>query len=290
MKKSIFEYDNYREFLRDTLEARKRSNPGFSIRNFARRSGFKAHSYVVRILQGKKDLSSDGIARVAHALKLNREEAAFFGSLVKLNQAKTSSDRQIFALEILSQRSYRKLHPLGESQYNYLSTWYYVVIRELVDLPEFEENYEWIARQVLPPITASQAKRAMDELIQVGLLERRPDGRLAQVTSLLSTPNEVTSSAVVQYHRSMLKLASEAIDRVARENRDITAQTIGISKQTARKIKEMLQDFRKQTMELVSQEQGAEVIYQLNFQLFPVSAIPPSTAPGATTETAEEPT
>ena len=56
-KPIIFKYDNYREFLKAVFEYKKQSDRSFSIRNFARLAGFKAHSFVVGILQGKKDLS-----------------------------------------------------------------------------------------------------------------------------------------------------------------------------------------------------------------------------------------
>ena len=81
-----------------------------------------------------------------------------------LNQAGTVEEKQKYASELLKSRVYRKIHPLSESQYNYFGQWYFVLIRELVGLPGFKEDYDWISKQIIYPITPAEAKRAMDEL------------------------------------------------------------------------------------------------------------------------------
>src|SRR5438270_803345 len=73
--KTIFEYDDYRKFLRDYFTARKEKNSHFSFRLFARIAGFKAHSFVILVLQGKTDLSEGSVDKFLKGLKLHRENS-----------------------------------------------------------------------------------------------------------------------------------------------------------------------------------------------------------------------
>lgn len=273
-EKSVFEYENYREFLRDEFAARKREDKKFSYRFFARLVGIQAHSFVIRVVQGKVDLSSETIDKFARGLKLNKEETAFFRSLVRFNQAKSTEEKSRFAREILTSRAYRKINPLVESQYRFYSNWYYTPIRELVCLPDFKEDHEWIASKVIPAISPREAKRALDELLALGLLKRNESGRLVQTSSIIATEDEVSSAAIAQYHREMMKLAGESIDRFPREERAIMAQTFGVSEEGAMKIKDMIRRFRREIFEVVAQEREATSVFQLNIHLFPL-ALPP---------------
>jgi uncharacterized protein (TIGR02147 family) len=50
-EKSIFEYDNYRAFLKDSYEAAKARDPKFSFRFFARLAGFKSSATLKRVME-----------------------------------------------------------------------------------------------------------------------------------------------------------------------------------------------------------------------------------------------
>ncbi len=142
-------------------------------------------------------------------------------------------------------RSYRKVNPLKESQFRFYDNWFYPPIRELVCLDDFQEDPEWIAKKVVPAISVHEAKRALEDLILLGFLKHNEAGRLVQAESIISTEDEVTSSAIAQYHREMMKLASESIDRIPREQRAIMSQTFGVSIAGAQKIKDIIQRFRQ---------------------------------------------
>jgi uncharacterized protein (TIGR02147 family) len=221
-------------------------------------------------MDGQRNLTSEGIEKFSRALKLRKAEAAFFRNLVGLNQAKTTEEKERFAREVLRSESFRKIHPLFESQFNFYAFWYCAAIRELVGLPDFKEDPAWIARRLVPPILPREAKIALEELQKLGLIQRNASGKLVQAHSKISTQDEVSSSSVAHYHREMMRLASESINRFPRESRAIMGQTLGISRATAGRVKEAIQRFRQEIFEMVSEAEETEVIYQLNFQLFPL--------------------
>ena len=88
-KKSIFEYDNYRDFLRAYYLSAKAENKNFSFRYFSRISGFKSSNFLNLVMKGKSNISIDSIDRLVQAMKLNKEESTFFKNLVHFNQSET---------------------------------------------------------------------------------------------------------------------------------------------------------------------------------------------------------
>jgi uncharacterized protein (TIGR02147 family) len=271
--KSIFEYDNYRTYLKDYYANAKAKGRKFSLQYFSNLMGFSAKSFFKHVMDGHRNLSDDSIERVVKALKLAKEEALHFRNLVQFNQATSSEERERYSIEILRSKGYRQMHPLKESQLHYFQNWYYVVVRELINLPTFKEDPEWIAAHTLPPITPRQAREALEELSKLGLIRRDESGKLVQETAIVTTADEVTSALLARYHREFMKKASESIDLVPRESRDISSVTFRVSEATARKFKEKVQKFRKELAEEASRDSHPKAIFQLNLQLFPVTQL-----------------
>lgn len=236
-------------------------------------AGFKSRSVLRQVMAGERNIAADSIDKFVKGLGLNNEEAKFFRNLVLLNQSKSPERRQYYAGEIFKLKSYRKANPLRESQFNYFNHWYFVVIRELAYLPNFKNDPEWIANQINPPISVGEAKYAVEELLKLGFLIRK-GGNLVPSEGWLTTTDEVTSSAIAAYHRSLIKLGAESMERFPRDVRDISGQTFAVSLKTAKTLKEMIQVFRKEIERVVSKEtpdSSPDAVYQLNFQLFPVA-------------------
>jgi uncharacterized protein (TIGR02147 family) len=165
-------------------------------------------------MEGKRNLSPESIERFTEALQLGKKEAAFFRVLVHLNQARTVGEKKIYAEQLMQFRPFRYIHPLKQDQYRYYTDWYNVAIREMTTLPEFSEDPAWIARCLVPPISPRQAQKALDLLLQLGLLKRDESGCLVQTDAFVSTGDEVASISVANYHRTMIQKGSEALDRV----------------------------------------------------------------------------
>jgi uncharacterized protein (TIGR02147 family) len=267
---SVYDYDNYRTYLRDYYAIAKSRNSKFSLRYLARIAGFKSFSFLRGVMQGKKNLSGESIAKLTKALKLNKEETRFFTNLVIFSQSTSAEEKQARALALTRSRTYRKIHPLSEAQHLFYSRWYLSALRELPGLPEFKEDPAWIAQKLRRKITTREAKKALEVLQKLGLLERAPDGSLRRSTPLISTPDEVTASFAIRIHQQFLELADHSMRTVDRKKRDISAMTLGMSLQTVRQLKSMIQEFRKEVTRVVAQDSQVETVYQLNLQLFPL--------------------
>lgn len=270
-KRSIFEYKNYREFLRDRFEELKQSNKKFSYRYFSKEAGFRSQSVLKQVMNGQINIAPKSIEKYVKALKLNNEEAFYFEHLVLLNQAKTPEETTLHAEEILKSRKFKELYPLSEFQMNYFRNWYYVPVRELVGLQGFREDPQWMAKVIQPSIKPEEVQKALFDLEQLKLITRDGSGRLVQSHQDVSTGDTVISELVRSYHREMIKKGAEAIDLYARHLRDITAVVLSVSNQDLPELKSIISQFRKNIMKLAAQNMNRNQLYQLNIQFFPLT-------------------
>ena len=269
----VFGYLDYREFLRDAYRDLKASQRGFSYRSFARRAGMSSPNFLKLVIDGKRNLGAQSVEQFANALGLGTQERAFFRELVAFNQAATAAEKNERFERIGSYRQHRKVTRLERSLFEYLSRWYYPAVRELVSCQGFVDDPQWIAERLQPPITVTQARKAIDLLLRLGLLQRTDDGRLVQGEQLLSTGPEVRSLAIGNFHRQMMERAAAAIETVHREKREISGVTVALSQEGFDMFKQKIQALRAELLELSAREKASTRVVQFNFQAFPLADI-----------------
>ena len=90
---SIFDYTDYRLFLRDFYEAKKEQNPAITHRSIAEKVGFKSSGFFTQVLQGKSNISDEMADNFASFCKLKKQERAFFKTMVAFNQARKHAEK-----------------------------------------------------------------------------------------------------------------------------------------------------------------------------------------------------
>jgi uncharacterized protein (TIGR02147 family) len=271
---SVYEFLDYRAYLRDFYAAKKAASRGFSYRVFSKRAGVASPNYLKLVIEGKRSLSTKMATRFAQACGLDADAQRYFGHLVAFNQAKNTVERAQAYDKLTSFQRYRQAHKLDIAHAAYYSDWFMPAIRELVAARHFREDPEWIADQLVPPISPLQAQRALDTLCELGLLVRNEDGKLQQADELVSTGPETRGLHIVAFHQAMTKRAMEAIDLVPAPERDISSLTLCLGKGGLKELKERLQRIRRELLELSAMQTDPEQVVQVNFQLFPLTRAP----------------
>ncbi len=188
----IFEYENYRCFLKDYFAFSKQQLPQFSYRYFSHKAGFSSPNFLKLVMDGKRNLSPQSIEQFCKAFKFSVIESEFFSYLVHFNQAQDEAQKILWAQKILKCKGLQKIHPLRQAEYAYYARWYSIPIREMILLKNFKEDAVWIARQFQPALTKEQVEQALENLLQLGMIQRDAQGRLVQVVcdpDLIWTPN-----------------------------------------------------------------------------------------------------
>lgn len=272
-KVSVFEYMDYREFLRDWYHQAKKTRPGFSFRNFARRAGFKSTNFFKLVMDGDRNLTQKSLSKFLLGLNLNKQEQDFFSNLVFFNQCKSHKEKNIYYERLIQSRKFSQLKPISKDQYDYCSNWYHAVIRELVAHPDFDGSADWLAQNISPEITSAQAEKSLQLLANLGFIKRAPDDKWEQSTPLVSTGAEVASIALFNFHKNLLDLSKEALENIDAAKRDISAVTLGINSERIPLLKEKIQQFRQDILKFVSADERPNTVVWLNIQMFPATQI-----------------
>ncbi len=269
---SVYEYVDYRAFMRDHYAECKKVMPQYSFRFLARRAGFTSSNFIKLVMDGQRNLGPQAIEKVAKALKLDEEAAQFFETLVNLNQANTVAERNRAFERVAANRRFRAAKKLDGPLFDYLAHWYYPAVRELAARPDFQEDPAWVAKTLMPEIEPRQAKAALKNLENLGLLVRDANQRLVRGEASLTTGHEVRSVVVPAYHLQMIERAGQSVTAVPPEERDVSALTVCIREGSLADVKARIRRFREELMDRCDTETEPERVYQLCVQFFPLSA------------------
>jgi uncharacterized protein (TIGR02147 family) len=270
----IFTYSDSRLFLKDYYDEQKKAHPSFSYQFFANKAGLKSKTFIYKVITGQKTLSKGAVFAVAQAMGLKKKEIEYFEAMVHFSQAKSEREREFYFNHLQTFGKDHASTQIRQNQFTYFSKWYYPAIRELVTFLDFKNDYKILARSLNPPITTTQAKNAVRLLLDLGLIKRTPSGRYCQTDKSITTGDEVQSLAVATFQKENLRLAAESIDRHKRQLRDISTLTVGISEAGFQRVTEEVAACRKRLAEIVEKDDPVDRVYQINFQVFPLSTPP----------------
>ncbi|MBF0430753.1 MAG: TIGR02147 family protein [Fibrobacteria bacterium] len=276
-KPIIYQYLDYRKYLSDYYNTAKNSDNPVSFRDFATLAGVKAPNFLQWLIEGKRNLANKTIPGVISALELSPSDGEYFKLLVLFNQSKTVDAKKKYFEQLVNIRKVMKIPPLEEMQLEHYSAWYNEAIRELLNHYQFNPNEKWayrkLGKQLCPAISEKQARSAIKQMLKLGLLKTDSNGFIVQSQKFISTGDEVQSFMVRTFHQTMIKLAEEAQDRHPKETRDVSSLTMSISDNCFELIKKETQEFRKRLMEHIKMDKDPDNVYQMNFQLFPLTPI-----------------
>lgn len=266
----VLQYTNYRVYLHDYYEARKAESPLFSLRYFAKKSGLSSHAHLKLIMDGKRNVTKGTVVRMIQGLELTDVRAAYFENLVFFNQAKSDDEKAFYYKKLLKTALGSRLHKLSEAQFRIFTEWYHTVIREMIELKDFNAAPEWISWHLGGTVSTDQVTESLKLLTTLGLISKTANG-YRQTDSLLTTDDEVRGLLVREYHRRMLDAAKAALTEVPAENRDISAVSFAIRRKDFPALKKHLQLMRKELLDFSCEPGTGEEVVQVNIQLFPLT-------------------
>jgi uncharacterized protein (TIGR02147 family) len=270
---SVFDYTDYRLFLRDYYTWAKLNRRGFSHRSFLADAGMAGPTYLKRVMEGLHDLTRTSVPKFAKALQLVSTEAEYFDALVGFNQATTPAEKDRHFKRLMEIRPARSQTTLERTQYDYYEHWYNIAIREMLAFLPYKNNAGAFARLLTPAVPPGKVKKAIDLLQSLGLLTQTPEGLRAS-KALLKTDPSMESLFLPRFHQSMAKLGLEALDRFGKNERYFSGTTVSISEETYEVVVEKIRALRRDILEHVQADPSPKRVYHLNMQMFPLTSGP----------------
>jgi uncharacterized protein (TIGR02147 family) len=266
---NIYQFLDYREFMRAYFQQEKLEDQSFSLRTFLSKVSHSLSSsgLLSAVLKGTRNLSPALRLRFSQVMGLKDKEAQYFNLLVQFNQAKSMEEKNHF-FQQLSRFRESKAKTVSDGQYGLYSKWYYLVVWCYFGLDKNEKNPLAIAKKIKPHISAAQVEDAIDKLLQLKLIKKTANG-YAPSENHVTTEKEVQDMVANRHHKEFIQMAGAMVDAIPPSRRQYNTLVFSVSKESFEIVKERMETFQEELREILDRDKKENMICTLSMQLYP---------------------
>jgi len=269
---AIWDFGDYRAFIKAILEHWKSTRKQFSLRWFADRAGFSSHSFVGLVIAGKRNLGPDGVEKIGRIFKMKGPSLEYFRTLVRHNQAETAKEREETLEAMKKARGARDAKRLERDHWRYYDRWETPVVRELATWSKPGVDPVKLGEMFVPPLKAERVRESLELLQEIGLLRKEGDTWVTDdaVLSAIDVPGQVLREARTQY---MLR-SIEAAERLPATDRHASWAVLSASRKTLDEVFRLLDEARQNCLAEAVADPEVDGVYVVSLQAFPIARIP----------------
>lgn len=274
------EYTDYRQYLKDVYEFRRATEStgirAYSYSTFSAAADIKSPNYLKLIIEGRRNLSEDMIARFARALRLNRNEADEFRALVFYGQAASPLERNQHLKVLADIRAQRAVEAgqINAASLEKVPSWIGWVLYAMADQANVDFDPQVLQSLFRVKTNADDIRRSLLKLLDSGELARSEDGQLVKGRDLIESPQDLPVALIRQLQAELIYLGIESLFRDSPKEREFGAMTVAMTEEEFNQVRFELRQLRKRLQRdiLVKRKVSkGDRVYQLNVQLFPVT-------------------
>lgn len=280
--KTIVEYEDYRDFILDKLQERKKKSKVFSFQLISSKLG-TTKSYLKLVVDKKRQISLEKVVPICKLFKLTDFELQYFIFLYLKNIVKDQVVKTFFEHILKSYRAYEREPPRHESStvvkddINYLfRNWVSMAIMGLADFHNYEHTPEWIQKMLGGPqiISLLQVRRSMDMLVEKKFLIREKSAWRPQTNRFVS---DLEPFDIEDFQRFKIGLnrAALSLDYVGKSmlHRPSRYQMhyLTLDEQSLEKVMKLYDQFEKKIIKISHQVEKANRVVFVSNNIFCVS-------------------
>ncbi len=265
---SIFEFSNYREFLRSYVRSLPKSGHG-ELTRIASHLRIST-TMLSQILSGQRDFNTDQAFELSEYLQLTEIETDYLYLLVEVEKAGTHKNKSHFRKKIeamkseslkLSKRVQHEKSLTDNERSVFYSSWIYPAVHLFLGLDKRGVSLEEICERF--SISRQKASDLVQFFLRTGLAKEE---RGKYFPGVQSTFIEQGSPHLIKHHSNWRVKAIEKSESIADEELMFTAP-LSISKKDFTSVREKIAQFIKTLSEIVK-ESEAEDIATINIDWF----------------------
>lgn len=271
-QQSIYHFSSYQDFLTYKFKSEMYSATGRKKKNLdslAKSLGYRSASILSLLMNGHRIPSSEMLAKLSDHWRLSSGEREYLRLLIQLKRY-TANGKDVYPLQQKLARFASKVpqQTITMQKFNAACEWYYLVVKLLVSCSVFKEDPVWISRKLKKKISPTEAKKAIDDLLAIGIIYRDPVSKKLRANGgITETSHEIPSTAIQNFHRGMIMRALESIEQQTIQERQINALSLKFDPKKLSLAKERILQFIKDFNEEFESAE-ANTLYQLNTQFF----------------------
>lgn len=264
----VYEYQDYRDFLRATLVQRIQKNSGYSLRAFASNLGMSP-SMLSEVLKGKKKLSADKAIQIAAQLNLEAEEEQYFIQLVQLESTRNPKIKHKLLTRLNQSKSTQPVYNLTVDHYQTFADWISVAGITLLSARPKGLNAQQISKNL--GITPFEATEAMNRWVRLGLVDSKDNVYTKRTEERVVMQSIAPNEALRKFHQTLLKRASDSLDSQSPDERWVGTETIAFDPDQLPQASKVLEDAFQKILALSKKGKNRTEVYSLATQFFSLS-------------------
>lgn len=240
----VFEFQDYRQYLKAVFEFKKSNKPGYSLKNFAASLGFSSHSGLAMILSGQRNLRQPYLDKCIRWLKLPLKQRLYFEAMVNGDGLSPARRRQLTRnMEFLKNKWAPPEAPDIPSLFDF------GMVHQLLCLHRRYMSPEEILSELSFVEDKKYVLKILDYMLDRGMVKRSPVGHFKIEKAVLIAEDEVPSTSARQMHHECLDRAHTALESTQLEEREFQTYMMTVSSKDIPKIKKAI---KKSVMEIIN--------------------------------------
>lgn len=238
--KNIFQFEDYRLFLKSEISAIKAQRKSFSIRAMARVLNIGATT-LNEVLSGEKNLSLENTYNIAQKMNLSNLETDFFILLVQQSATKDETLRKYFKTKIKTEKKkFVEVQKVNPTPVDALANWKSAVIMALSGNSHYPLNSDLISKVL--NISSTEAFTLLTELVKLNILKQHSENNFLPTHKNIQLESKTINLALQHYHKEMLKKAAVAIEQQQPKERVIGSETFSFSSLNLKKAEDIINE------------------------------------------------
>ena len=270
-KPNIFNYNDYRLFLRDHFNYLKTVNSRFSFRFCSQRLK-TSDSYLKLVLAGRRHLSMNKLIPLCTLFKIHSEERDCFITLFMKSTAKDEGIKDYYNVLLnLFKTNPQKPKPSHSSKELIFNDWLMMALDSLVKLKDFKNDIDWMHHKLGGlPLQKQDIKLALEKMFKNGsLIEKNGKILPGEFVYIEAIPNKKNTFAVYEIGQRRAIQSLKELDKFG--DCHYHMMCLALTKEEAQRIKTMLHEFRNKTIDISKMSKAPTRIYFMSNNFFLIS-------------------
>lgn len=267
----IYEYSDYRDFLKDTLIARQKRNKLYSMRAFAKALGLPA-STLSEIINRRKNISLDGAKKISSSLRLRRFESRYFNLLVEKSFTKNSQRIDDIHAELISVAHQGRRPVFRPEQDPFSDQAAKFILIELGGVENFVLNNTSGAKAV--GCSEEVTSALLQDLAALGILTYYADGdRYKKSGAGVLISSEKMNLDLRKFHFEMLDKAKASLIQQSPQERLVGSETFSFDSDQLSEANDIMEEFFSKMVSLANRGNNKNSVYHVGLQMFRLTKV-----------------
>lgn len=250
---------NPRLWLESEYLSRKRKNSGYSLRAFAKFLEIPS-GRLSQLLSEKRRFTPKLGVKIAGRLNFDPRQTELLLQAIRSSRSPAAAEQP--------EKPKARYRAIEMDRFQAIADPVHFSILSLLEVSGFSGTAKAMAEGL--GISTVEARIAADRLQRMGFVKKEKGRYFLVAEEARTTSHDVSSAALREAHKKVLRETADLIDEIAVELRDVTSITMAIDLRKLPQAKERIRDFRRSLSEFLESGNRSEV-YRLNIQLMPVT-------------------